>query len=185
MATAPARERILTVSELNRRIKGALEESFPGLWVRGEITDWKKSSTGHFYFCLKDRFAQIEVVLYSKERMRLRFDPTNGMAVDAYGRVSAYEPRGKCQLVVETMRPAGMGDRLLALEELKKKLQAEGLFDAARKRPLPRFPRRVGLVTSPVGAAIRDLVKVLRARWPAIEIVLAPVRVQGPGAAQE
>jgi len=184
-APAPARERILTVSELNRRIKAALEGYFPGQWVRGEISDYKKAGSGHFYFCLKDRHAQIDCVIYAKEAARLKFEPKTGMAVDAYGRVSVFEPRGRYQLVAETMRPAGMGDRLLALEELKKRLQAEGLFSQERKRALPRFPRRVGIVTSDKGAVIRDLTHVLRARWPSIGIVLAPVKVQGEGASVE
>ena len=115
---------------------------------------------------------------------RLGFEPRDGIEVEAFGGITVYEPRGRYQLVVRELRPAGLGALLLALEELKRRLAAEGLFDAARKRPLPRYPRRIGLVTSPIGAAVRDLVKVLRARWPAIGIVLAPVRVQGEGAAR-
>jgi len=186
MSTLPAsRERILTVSEVTRRIKDALEGFFPGQWVRGEISGWKKAVSGHFYFSLKDKNAQIECFLHSKLAAKLKFAPRDGMAVDAYGRVEVWAARGRYQLTVEGMRQAGLGERLVALEELRKRLEAEGLFDSARKRPLPLYPRRIGLVTSPVGAAIRDLVHVLRARWPSIGIVLAPVRVQGEGAAIE
>jgi exodeoxyribonuclease VII large subunit len=185
MATATARPGVLTVTELTRRIREALEEGFPGVWVRGEITGFRRAPSGHRYFALKDDRAAIECALYATEAGRLKFDPRDGLAVEAFGRISVFEQRGRYQLVVETMRPAGLGDRLLALEELKRRLQAEGLFDPARKRPLPRFPRRVGIVTSPVGAAVRDVIKVLRNRWRSIGIVLAPVRVQGEGAAAE
>ena len=184
MVTVPAsRERILTVSQVTRQIKEALEGFFPGQWVRGEISGWKKAVTGHYYFCLRDRNAQLDCFLHSKLVAKLKFPPRDGMAVDAYGRVEVWEARGRYQLVVEALRPAGMGERLVALEALRQRLQAEGLFDQSRKRPLPAYPRRIGLVTSPVGAAVRDLVHVLRARWPSIGIVLAPVRVQGEGAA--
>jgi exodeoxyribonuclease VII large subunit len=185
MATAPAREGVLSVSEINRRIKASLEDVFPAVWVRGELTGFKLATSGHRYFSLKDERSLLECALYQSDGARLRFEPRDGMAVEAYGRISVFEPRGRYQLIVETMRPAGLGERLLALEELKRRLQAEGLFDAARKRALPRFPSRIGLVTSASGAAVRDLVKVLRGRWPAIGIVLAPVRVQGEGAAAE
>jgi exodeoxyribonuclease VII large subunit len=185
VATAPTHERILTVTEVTRRIKEALEGFFPGQWVRGEISGWKKAASGHFYFSLKDRNAQLDCFLHSKLAAKLKFPPRDGLAVDAYGRIEVWEQRGRYQLNVEGLRPAGLGERLVALEELKKRLQEEGLFDTARKRPLPPYPRRIGLVTSPVGAAIRDLTSVLRARWPSIGIVLAPVKVQGEGAAIE
>jgi exodeoxyribonuclease VII large subunit len=185
MATAPAREGILSVTELNRRVRETLEDVFPGVWVRGELTGYKVAPSGHRYFSLKDDRSLLECALYQTEAARLRFQPQNGMAVEAFGRVSVFEPRGRYQLIVESMRPAGLGDRLLALEELKRRLQGEGLFDPARKRSLPRYPQRIGLVTSPVGAAVRDIIKVLRSRWPSIGIVLAPVRVQGEGAAIE
>ena len=185
MATAPAREGILSVSEVNRRVRAAVEDAFPSIWVRGELTGFKLASSGHRYFSLKDERSILECALYQGDATRLRFEPRDGMAVEAYGRISVFEPRGRYQLIVESMRPAGLGDRLLALEELKRRLQAEGLFDPTRKRALPTFPRRIGLVTSPVGAAVRDMIKVLRARWPGIAIVIAPVRVQGEGAALE
>jgi exodeoxyribonuclease VII large subunit len=178
------REAILSVTELNRRVRSALEEAFPAVWVRGELTELRPIGTsGHRYFSLKDDRSLLECAMLQREASRLRFELRNGLAVEAFGRVSMYEPRGRYQLAIETLRPAGLGERLLALEELKRRLQAEGLFDVARKRPLPRYPNRVGIVTSPKGAAVRDLVTVLRARWPSIGIVFAPVRVQGEGAA--
>jgi exodeoxyribonuclease VII large subunit len=186
MTTGRPGNGILSVGELTRRIKETLSSDFPGVWVRGEVTGYKRQpQTGNVYFCLKDRFAQLDCMMWAKEAARLPFEPRDGLQVEAFGGISVYEPRGKYQLYVSDMRPAGEGARLLALEALKKKLNAEGLFDPSRKRPLPRYPRRIGLVTSPSGAAMRDLVTVLRSRWPAIGLVLAPVRVQGEGAAQE
>src|SRR5439155_19719387 len=166
--------------------KESLEVGFPALWVRGEVSGLKRAESGHLYFALKEgREALIACVMWRTSASRLACEPRDGAEVEAFGGVSVYEPRGRYQLVARELRPAGLGALLLALEELKRRLAAEGLFDAARKRPLPRIPARVGLVTSPVGAAVRDLVKVLRARWPSIGIVLAPVRVQGQGAAEE
>ncbi len=187
MALSPAADdTILTVGELTRRVKESLETEFPALWVRGEISGLRRADSGHFYFSLKEgRVAVLDCAMWRTHAVRLAFEPRDGAEVEAFGGITVYEPRGRYQFVVRELRPAGLGALLLALEELKRKLQAEGLFDSARKRPLPRFPRRVGLVTSPVGAAVRDLVKVLRSRWPGIGIVLAPVRVQGPGAEEE
>jgi exodeoxyribonuclease VII large subunit len=187
MATLPAAdERILSVGEITRRIKDLLGSTFPAVWVKGEITGFKAHQSGHFYFSLKDGTnAVLGCAMYRNSNVRLSFAPKDGFEVEAYGRIDVYEPRGQYQLVVEQMRPAGIGALLARLEELKKRLAAEGLFDAARKVPLPRYPRTVGVVTSPVGAAVRDIVKVLRARWPGIRIVLAPVKVQGEGAAAE
>ena len=187
MASSPAPdETVLTVGDLTRRIKESLEGEFPALWVRGEISGFKRADSGHLYFALKEgRDALIDCVMWRTGAARLGFEPRDGAEVEAFGGVSVYEPRGKYQLVAREMRPAGLGALLLALEELKRKLQAEGLFDAARKRALPRFPVRIGLVTSPVGAAVRDMITVARGRWPGIGIVVAPVRVQGAGAALE
>ena len=187
MAHSPAPdETILTVGGLTRRIKESLEGEFPALWVRGEISGFKRAESGHLYFALKEgREALIDCVMWRAGAARLSFEPRDGSEVEAFGGVTVYEPRGKYQLVARELRPAGLGALLLALEELKRKLQAEGLFDAARKRALPRYPARIGLVTSPVGAAVRDMIKVARSRWPGIGIVLAPVRVQGSGAAEE
>jgi len=185
MATGPAPEGILSVSALTGLIKGTLAEAFPALWVKGEITGFKRYGSGHLYFSMKDEGAVLSCVMWKGRTGRLAFEPRDGLEVEAFGAISVYEPQGRYQLVVDELRPAGVGALLLALDELKQRLAAEGLFDAARKQPLPRFPARIGLVTSPSGAAVRDLVKVLRARWPSIGIVLAPVRVQGEGAVRE
>jgi exodeoxyribonuclease VII large subunit len=186
MALSPAPDAILTVAALTRLIKEALESEFPAVWVRGEITNCKRADSGHLYFSLKDASkATLSCMMWRDDAARLRFAPRDGTEVEAFGRIEVYPPRGSYQLVVGEMRPGGLGALLIAFEELKRKLQAEGLFEAARKRPLPRYPRRIGLVTSPVGAAVRDLVTVLRARWRPIEIVIAPTRVQGEGAALE
>jgi exodeoxyribonuclease VII large subunit len=187
MATAPAtNDPIYSVRELTKLVKDALEDAFPAVWVRGELSGVKRAESGHLYFTLKEgREAQISCAMWRPSAAKLSFDPADGVQVEALGGVEVYAPRGQYQLIVREMRPAGLGALLLELEELKRRLQAEGLFDESRKQPLPRFPARIGLVTSPVGAAVRDLIKVLRARWPAIRIVLAPVRVQGEGAALE
>jgi len=185
MSSEPAPEGILSVSALTGLIKGTLAEAFPAVWVKGELTGFKRYGSGHLYFSLKDEGAVLGCVMWKGRTGRLAFEPQDGLEVEAFGSISVYEPQGRYQLVVDEMRPAGVGALLLALEELKQRLAGEGLFDAARKQPLPRYPARIGLVTSPAGAAVRDLVKVLRARWPSIGIVLAPVRVQGEGAAAE
>jgi len=187
MATLPAADdRILSVGELARALKEALNESFPGVWVKGELSGFKHYDSGHMYFSLKDATpAVVQAVMFRGNASKLGWVPKDGTEVEAFGEVDFYAPSGKCQLMVRTMRPAGIGALLLRYEELKRRLAEEGLFDAARKRPLPRYPERIGLVTSPAGAAVRDMVKVLRARWPGIGIVLAPVRVQGAEAAGE
>ncbi len=187
MATLPAPEdRILSVGELTRQIKDLLAGAFPGVWVKGEISSFKGAHTsGHLYFKLKDATATLDAAMFRNAAMKLTFAPKDGLEVEAFGEINVYEPRGQYQLVIKQMRPAGIGALLAQLEELKRRLAAEGLFDAARKQSLPRYPRTVGVVTSPVGAAVRDIVKVLRTRWPGIGIVLAPVKVQGEGAAAE
>jgi len=187
LATLPApEEKILSVGELTREIKELLAGAFAGVWVKGEISGWKgPHQSGHLYFKLKDPSATLDCAMFRNSAAKLSFTPKDGLEVEAYGEISVYEPRGAYQLVIKQMRPAGIGALLAQLEELKRRLAAEGLFDAARKQLLPRYPRTVGVVTSPVGAAVRDVVKVLRARWPGIRIVLAPVKVQGEGAAAE
>jgi exodeoxyribonuclease VII large subunit len=187
MALSPQQqdERILSVSELTRSIKSTLAQAFPGIWVKGELSSLKRHDSGHFYFNLKDKEAVISCAMWRGSVGKLAFDPRDGGEVEAFGRIDVYAPRGSYQLIVEQMRPAGLGALLLALEELKRRLGAEGLFDLRRKRELPRYPTRVGVVTSPTGAAVRDIMKVLRRRWPGIPIVLAPVPVQGMGAAAE
>jgi exodeoxyribonuclease VII large subunit len=177
---------VLSVSQVTRLIKQALSETFPAVWVKGEMSGVKRAPSGHVYFSLKEgREALIDCVMWSSEVPNLTFEPRDGTEVEAFGSISVYEPRGRYQLYARDLRPAGLGALLLKLEELKKKLLAEGLFEASRKKPLPRYPRSVGIVTSPTGAAVRDMIKVLRARWPSIRIILAPVKVQGEGAARE
>lgn len=187
MATLPTPdERILTVGELARALKETLNASFPAVWVKGELSGVKRYDSGHVYFSLKDATpAVVQAAMFRNWAATLAFDPKDGAEVEAYGEIDYYAPSGRCQMLVRAMRPAGLGALLLQLEELRRRLAAEGLFDPARKRPLPPYPARVGIVTSPIGAAVRDIVKVLRARWPGIGIVLAPVKVQGAGAAQE
>jgi exodeoxyribonuclease VII large subunit len=186
VAISPDPEQILGVAALTRLIKESLEGEFPALWVRGEVSGFKRADSGHLYFALKEgKDALLDCVMWRTSAARLSFEPCDGAEVEAFGGITVYEPRGRYQLVAKELRPAGLGALLLALEELKRRLQAEGLFDDQRKRALPRFPASIGLVTSPVGAAVRDMVKVLRARWPGIRLVLAPVRVQGAGAADE
>jgi len=179
-------ERVLSVAELTRAIRDLLMGTFPGLWVKGEVSGYKgPHPNGHHYFTLKDPKACIECVMFRTEALRLGFALKNGAEVEVYGEVSVYEAKGRYELIARQMRLAGIGALLAKLEELKRQLAAEGLFDAARKQRLPRYPRTIGVVTSPVGAAVNDIFKVLRARWPGIRIVLAPVKVQGEGAAPE
>jgi exodeoxyribonuclease VII large subunit len=179
-------ERILSVAEITRAIKETLADSFTGVWVKGEVSGVKRPPSGHLYFNLKEGTAALlACTLWKSAASRLAFELRDGAEVEAFGDVDVYAPRGNYQLNVRAMRPAGLGALLLQLEELKRRLAADGLFDPARKRALPRYPRVVGVVTSPVGAAVRDVVKVLRARWPGVAIVLAPVKVQGPGSAEE
>jgi exodeoxyribonuclease VII large subunit len=185
LSATPGVPAVLTVAALTRLVRDMLADAFPAVWVKGELSGIRRSERGHVYFTLKDRLACLECVLYESAARRVGFELRDGAEVEAFGGITVYEPRGRYQLTVEELRLGGAGALLLELERLKRRLQAEGLFDSARKRPLPLYPRRIGLVTSPTGAAVRDLVKVLRARWPGIGLVLAPVRVQGPGAAEE
>jgi len=176
---------VLTVSELSARLRGVLEERFPAVWVEGEISNFRAYVSGHAYFTLKDEGAQLRCVLFRNRARRIRFEPGDGQHVLAFGALEIYAQRGEYQLVVELLEPRGLGALQLAFEQLKARLAAEGLFEAARKRPLPRFPRKIGIVTSPTGAAIRDMLRVIGRRFGEIHIVLAPARVQGEGAAQE
>jgi len=175
--------RILSVSELNRAARGLLEGGFPVLWVEGEISNLAQPASGHLYFSLKDSQAQVRCALFRNRGQLLRFKPANGMKVLVRGRVSLYEPRGDYQFLVDSMEDAGHGALQRAFEELKERLAKEGLFDAALKRPLPQIPRRIGVVTSPSGAALRDILSVIRRRYPLARVVLYPVPVQGEGAA--
>lgn len=175
----------ISIRELTAQIKQLLERQFASVWVEGEISNLVKHSSGHWYFTLKDESAQIAAACFRMQNRYVRFAPENGMKVHARGRISVYEPRGNYQLIVETLEPVGIGALQLAFEQLKRKLEAEGLFEASRKRPLPLFPKKVGIVTSPTGAAIRDMLRVLKRRNQGIDVLLCPVKVQGEGAAQE
>ncbi|MCG3120287.1 MAG: Exodeoxyribonuclease 7 large subunit [bacterium] len=175
----------LTVAGLTQQIKMLLETGLAPVWITGEISNFKRHTSGHFYFSLKDEYAQIPCVMWAGRNRGLRFLPQDGMQVLAFGQVTVYEKRGQYQFDVADLQPAGVGALQMAFEQLKRRLHAEGLFDEAHKKLLPPFPGTVGIVTSPTGAAIRDLVSILRRRWPAIKIILRPVRVQGEGAAVE
>jgi len=177
--------KIFTIGEINAAIRGMLEAGFPDVWVEGEISNYRPAPSGHLYFTLKDAQAQLRAVFFRQNARYLRFKPADGMGVLARGRISVYEPRGEYQLYVEHLEPRGVGALQLAFEQLKKKLAGEGLFDAARKRPLPLFPRRIGLVTSPRGAVIGDMLRIFERRFPGLYLTLYPVRVQGEGAAEE
>ena len=174
-----------TVSELTREIKDQLESHYPDVWVTGEISNCRPARSGHVYLTLKDDQSQISAVIWRSTAARLKFDLADGLEVVARGGVEVYLPRGQYQLVIKQLTPKGVGALELAFRQLQERLSAEGLFDAERKQPIPRFPRRIALVTSPTGAAVRDMLQVITRRWPAVEIVLLPVRVQGAGAAEE
>ncbi|HUI69131.1 MAG TPA: exodeoxyribonuclease VII large subunit, partial [Spirochaetia bacterium] len=171
-----------TVSEITELIKGTLEDGFPWITVQGEISNFRPSATGHWYFSLKDMNAVLSVVMFQRRQESVRFVPQDGMLVTATGGISVYPRRGNYQLICEFLARAGQGDILAMLEERKRALAAEGLFDASRKRPLPMFPSRVAVVTSPTGAAIRDILRVLRRRSAGIDVVVLPTPVQGEGA---
>ena len=177
----------VSVTQLTGYIKLLLDrdEILSQTCVRGELSNYKIHSSGHHYFTLKDEGAVISCVLFRSDAMRLRFRPESGMKVILTGRVSLFPRSGQYQLYVSHMQPDGAGDLAVAFEQLKQKLQAQGLFDAAHKKPLPRYPERVALVTSPTGAAVRDMIRILGRRWPLASVLVCPVRVQGEGAAEE
>jgi exodeoxyribonuclease VII large subunit len=181
---APRRD-LYSVSRLNTEVRAVLEGSFPLVWVEGEITGLSQPRSGHWYFGLKDAFAQVRCAMFRNRNLLARFRPADGQQVVIRARISFFEARGEFQLVAEHIEPAGEGALRRAFEALKAKLDAEGLFDPARKKPLPAYPRRIGLVTSPTGAAIHDCLTVLRRRFPALPVVVYPVPVQGDGAAAE
>ncbi len=177
--------RSLSVSELTDRIGGVLGTEFFDVWVEGEVSNLKLADSGHIYFSLKDDRAQIRAVVWRTAARLLRFKPKDGLRVLARGGVTVYPPRGEYQLSVEALEPLGKGSLQQAFEELKEKLQKEGLFAAARKRPLPMLPRRIGIVTSPTGAVLRDILRVLRRRYRNLDVLVCPARVQGDGSAWE
>jgi exodeoxyribonuclease VII large subunit len=180
----PARS-ILTVSQLSARLRTSIESQFAEVWLEGEVSNLRIPGSGHIYCTLKDEFSQIRAVLFRSTALRLKFALQEGMCIIVRGRMTVYEPRGEYQLVLDSVEPKGIGALQLAFEQLKARLAAEGLFDEAKKRPLPLFPRRVGIVTSLTGAAIRDMLSVLHRRWPTLHIIIVPVPVQGEGAAQQ
>ncbi|MDE2180939.1 MAG: exodeoxyribonuclease VII large subunit [candidate division NC10 bacterium] len=177
--------KIYTVSDLTAEIRAILEDAYPGIWVEGEISNCRLHSSGHLYLTLKDQESQIRVVMFRMQNRQLKFQLSDGLAVLVYGELSVYERRGEYQIVAEYMEPKGLGALQLAFEQLKEKLRAEGLFDDARKRPIPVLPRRIGIITSPTGAAIRDILHVLRRRFAGVDVLIYPVTVQGDQAAPE
>ncbi|GAB4171842.1 MAG: exodeoxyribonuclease VII large subunit [Calditrichia bacterium] len=176
---------VFTVGQLTREIKVILENAFPLVWVEGEISNFKKHSSGHLYFTLKDETAQISCVMWKNFNARLMFRPEDGMKVLCKAELTVYERNGNYQLKVLEMNPAGIGNLQLAFEQLKKKLSEKGYFDQKYKKTIPEFPKSVGVVTSPTGAAIRDIISVIKRRQPQVRIILRPVKVQGEGAAEE
>src|ERR1700683_5599369 len=179
----PARiRRIWPVRELVAQVRKLVEQGFGDVWVEGEISNFRPAPSGHLYFTLKDADAQLPVVLFRRQALLLRFRPEDGLHVLVRGRASVYEQRGQLQLVAETMEPVGAGSLQLAFEQLKERLKAEGLFDAERKRPLPAFPRTVGIVTSPTGAVIRDFLNIGARPHSGLNVLLFPVSVQGESA---
>ena len=179
------RPQIYTIAQLTRRIKHLLESEVGVVWVSGEISNFSKAASGHAYFTLKDAESQLDAVMFKGRMSRVKFDPENGLEVLARGMISVYARRGNYQLIVEELQPKGMGALQLAYERLKKKLEAEGLFDEKHKKKLPLLPQRIGVVTSATGAAFRDIVHVIRRRFANAQLVLYPTRVQGEGAAAE
>lgn len=183
MNAGPSKTHIITVSQLTAQIKRLLEGAFPDIWIEGEISNLSLPQSGHAYFTLKDENAQIRAVLFRSSQRFLKFTLQHGIQVICRARVGVYEPRGEYQLVVDYIEPKGIGALQLAFEQLKARLEKEGLFDLARKKPLPLLPRRIGLITSPTGAAIRDMLRVISRRHPNMHSIIYPVPVQGPEAA--
>jgi exodeoxyribonuclease VII large subunit len=181
----PEGVKVVSVAELTQQVKGMLEEGFSSVWVEGEIASLARPSSGHLYLTLKDAQAQLRAVIWRGVALRLRFEPRDGMEVIVRGRLGVYPPRGEYQLNIEELQPKGIGALELALRQLREKLFRLGYFDPLRKKRLPRFPQRVALVTSPSGAAVRDMLEILARRWPLVEVWVCPVRVQGEGAPQE
>ncbi|HLG53664.1 MAG TPA: exodeoxyribonuclease VII large subunit [Steroidobacteraceae bacterium] len=184
MAPGDSRD-VYTVARLNREARSLLEAGLPSIWIEGELSNLSRPGSGHWYFTLKDEAAQVRCAMFRQRNQALRLSPRDGMQVLLRARVGLYEPRGDFQLIVDHLEEAGEGELRRRFEALKLRLAAEGLFDAARKRAPPRFPRRIGVVTSPTGAALRDVLQVLRRRFPAIPVLVYPAQVQGAGAAQE
>jgi exodeoxyribonuclease VII large subunit len=177
--------RIYSVSEINDQIKGLLEKSFPLIWITGEISNFRRPSSGHGYFTLKDARSQIAAVMFRAQMRNLKFDPEDGLSIVGLGRISVYEPRGTYQVILEYIEPKGIGALQIAFEQLKTKLAAEGLFEESRKKPLPFLPSRISVITSPTGAVIHDIIHVVTRRFPGIPIEIVPVKVQGDGSVDD
>ncbi len=177
--------KIYSVAEITRAIKSSLETQFSGVWVEGEITDFKHHTSGHMYFRIKDEGAVMDAVMFRGANSILRFKPKDGTQVLLFGKVSVYEKRGQYQMYVERMEPKGVGALQLAFEQLKEKLKNEGLFEVSRKKPIPHLPKKIGIITSPTGAAIRDILNIVNRRFSNIHILILPVLVQGPEAAPD
>ncbi|MBI5361093.1 MAG: exodeoxyribonuclease VII large subunit [Planctomycetes bacterium] len=177
--------KVLTVTELNRRVKGMLEQNVGSVWVSGEISNLRLYDSGHRYFTLKDKDCQVRAVLFAGTAVRIKFELKDGMEVILHGRVTLYENSGQYQIIASSMEPKGVGALQLAFEQLKEKLYKEGLFDESRKRPLPFLPHTVGVVTSPSGAAVRDILNGINMRFPETRVLIYPSRVQGEGSAEE
>jgi exodeoxyribonuclease VII large subunit len=175
---------VYSVSQLNREIHDLLEKGFPPIWLEGEISNFRHHTSGHMYLTLKDANAEIDAVMFSDQNALLSFEPNDGQKVLAFGHVTLYERRGKYQIEIAAMKPAGIGQLQLAYEKLKARLQAEGLFDTEHKKPIAGYPWRIGIVTSAEAAALRDMLKIISQRFPAIEVLIFPAKVQGEGAAQ-
>jgi exodeoxyribonuclease VII large subunit len=185
LATLTTERRALSVTQLTQKIKGLLESEFRDVWVRGEISNFKRHTSGHWYFTLKDAGAQLQCASFRMQNRLIKFNPEDGLDVFARGRLSVYDQQGKYQLIVEYLEPVGVGSLQLAFEQLKAKLAAEGLFDSARKRKLPLLPRQVGIITSRTGAAIQDMLRILKRRNSGVSILICPVQVQGEGASSQ
>ena len=184
-APRPPDRRIFTVSELTASVRELLESTYGDVWIDGELSNFKRWRTGHLYFTLKDAGAQLKGVMFRSAARALRFTPEDGLRVIARGRLGVYEPKGEYQIVCEHLEPHGVGARQLAFQQLKRRLEAEGLFEPSRKRALPALPRKIGIVTSLDGAALRDIVNVLRRRYPNAHLLIRPSQVQGEGAAND
>lgn len=178
-------KKVYSVSDLNRQVRGLLESRFSGIWAEGEISNFKRHTSGHIYLTLKDEAAQISAVFFSYHHRALKFELKDGLKVLVFGRVSVFEQRGQYQFYIERIEPQGVGALELAFRQLKEKLEKEGLFREERKRPVPRFPKTVGVITSPTGAVIQDILNVVNRRFCGTHILLFPVRVQGDGAREE
>jgi exodeoxyribonuclease VII large subunit len=177
--------RIMTVSELTAKIRDLLARNFTGITVQGEISNCREAQSGHIYFTLKDDRAQVRCVFFKQQQRGIKLRPEDGLQMTVRGSISVYETRGEYQIYVENLEPIGLGALQLAFDQLKKRLEAEGLFDPARKKPLPLLPSRIGIITSPRGAAVRDVVRILTRRFPNVHLTVYPVRVQGEGSAEE